>query len=273
MLLEEKIKKIKKCYKIFQENNILSNDPNEFKKKFRAFALKNHPDKGGDSKQFGIINDCKDIFTKDIDYFIEIATRPTQPQPRPTPTQPIIITRKEFKKKSCNEKKQGWDLKQLKLFCNQLNISDNGSKVEVCERLNKYFDNILRKEEKRKEEKRKEKKRKEEKRKEEIEKKERESKLKEMIKRMEQLNKEDKEYKLRKIEIEKKEREIKQKIEQERQRLSKEQQLKKRKIDHDDTEHISKKLKLFHIYTNKSYYENLFNHMAYRSQNNIDMDD
>lgn len=88
-----------------------------------------------------------------------------------------------------------------------------------------------------------------------------------MKERMDQMNKEDKEYiKKKEMEIKEKEikeREIKEKIEQEKQRLSKEQQLKKRKrIDDDDDnsdKDIRKKLKLFHIYTNKPYYENLYN--------------
>ena len=44
--------KIKKCYKIFLENNILSNNPIIFKQNFARFALKNHPDKGGDAEKF-----------------------------------------------------------------------------------------------------------------------------------------------------------------------------------------------------------------------------
>ena len=81
--------KIKKCYKIFLENNILSNNPIIFKQNFARFALKNHPDKGGDSELFSIINDCRDILLNDFESFIYIATKP-KPTPKPIP-KPIPI--------------------------------------------------------------------------------------------------------------------------------------------------------------------------------------
>jgi hypothetical protein len=60
---------IKKCYKLFVENNIWSDDQDTFKKNFKSYALKNHPDKGGSNEVFALANQCHDILKHDFAYF------------------------------------------------------------------------------------------------------------------------------------------------------------------------------------------------------------
>jgi type IV secretory pathway VirB10-like protein len=92
------VKEIRECYKYFKDNNIWSDDENEFIRNFRKWALKNHPDKNPNTEEiFKVINNCrqsignhskfKSIAEAPLEMKIPIVSVPNPtPTPAPTPT-------------------------------------------------------------------------------------------------------------------------------------------------------------------------------------------
>lgn len=119
---------ISKCYEMLQKENILSDDKDVFKQNYKKFVLKNHPDKGGDVRLISLVNNCRDIYNNIG--FEKLETIGT--------TTPL---EEKFKKKKCTYGHSGWKLTQLKLFCNELNISYNTSddKLSLCDKISRTF--------------------------------------------------------------------------------------------------------------------------------------
>lgn len=55
---------IKKCYKIFVNENLWSTDKQILLRNFRKWSLMNHPDKVGPNEKYSIVSNCKTIIKK-----------------------------------------------------------------------------------------------------------------------------------------------------------------------------------------------------------------
>ncbi len=148
---------IKRCYALFKENKIWSDDENEFKRNFREYAKRNHPDKGGNTELFGLVSACRDILKTDFEKFKSTATTERQEGPKQhTETKPAHEQQKRakegkyrskkelFESVRCGEGKGGWSLVHLHLFCMELGINYkvNDSKAVLCRLITQEFERI-----------------------------------------------------------------------------------------------------------------------------------
>jgi hypothetical protein len=75
-LTDSQIEHCTKCLATLSKHGITGETEAELTKKWRMFALKNHPDKGGDAELFKTVNDC-------YDHVIKQKTCPSKPRPAP----------------------------------------------------------------------------------------------------------------------------------------------------------------------------------------------
>lgn len=161
---------IKKCYKLLKDNDIWDDDYDVLRKKFKVFALKNHPDKGGVEEIFKAVSTCKDTLDDDFEYFKNVAVNDyvyneeqviydneydfddsndedynpnVKSKKKQSKTkkskQHTHVDFETFIKKECKGGKGGWLVTELRNFCNILGLKHTGSKSELCKRLNDYF--------------------------------------------------------------------------------------------------------------------------------------
>lgn len=169
---------IKKCYDLLKKNNVWNDDYDVLRKNFKMFALKNHPDKGGAKEVFQAVSACKDILDSDFIYFKNVISKNSDsynyneepiydtyyddnsadedyvPSPKKSKTKKstksktkssTVYTHIDFEtfiKKDCKGGRGGWLLNELRNFCDILGIDNKGKKEELCEKLNKYFEDI-----------------------------------------------------------------------------------------------------------------------------------
>jgi hypothetical protein len=152
---EQRIKEqIIKCYSLFKHHNIWSDNQDIFKKNYREYALKNHPDKGGSHEVFSYANNCNDILKNDFELFKMIGKQ-SEPQlqpsprsdsiPKPSPRSDSIPkpTHSDFIQKRCGGKRGGWTTLELQQICFKLNIkfSMGNDKETLCKKISDYFYN------------------------------------------------------------------------------------------------------------------------------------
>lgn len=157
---------IKLCYKTFVDLNIWSEEEDVLLKNWKLYALRNHPDKGGDAEIFKLVSSCRDIIKKDFEYFKRIAKKPEQPkqeeqkreqeqrrqrkqqeqqrrqeQEQKEEEQKQAFTYERFLQKECTGERGGWLVAELRQFCDILGLDNSGTKLILCKRINDHFKN------------------------------------------------------------------------------------------------------------------------------------
>ena len=139
---------IKKCYILFKNNDIWSDDQDTLRRNFKDYALKNHPDKGGNHDLFSYANACNDILKNDFEYFKIIAKQSDIQIPKrseslskPSTSYSQKHTYEKFMQKKCESKRGGWTKVELQEMCKDLNIKfhTKDDKQELCNQISNYF--------------------------------------------------------------------------------------------------------------------------------------
>jgi hypothetical protein len=99
------------CKGLLQRHRLSISDREQLKREFRKWALKNHPDKGGNSELFKTVNSCKEEILKLLEKSAASRAAAKKPSPRkpakkPSPRKPAKkpATRKTPKKPAAKRK-------------------------------------------------------------------------------------------------------------------------------------------------------------------------